>query len=174
MTSKIASSSPKKPFVLKLAKLVCYLFRNYIRPILRSNVCYHRRLECYKKILCITKVIGSRGGGKEILTMKGVQKRQFSAKSGSWTNVHACCSSKLIINNKCLVYKHSLDFPLNIHITKIVQVHISLRSATGPISPFVVLALCYRTWKVFLKLFYTTCSFNHFFLTIFFFPFFCT
>ena len=78
-------------------------------------------------ILHISNVFGSRGGAIEIMTMIGVQKCQFLAKSENWTNVYACCSCKLIINNECLVpvYTHSLAFSLNIHITKIWQFQIS-------------------------------------------------
>ena len=43
--------------------------------------CNHRRLERFKKIICISEIFGSRGGGIEILTMIGVQKCQFLAKS---------------------------------------------------------------------------------------------
>ena len=43
------------------------------------------------------------------------------------TNVYACCSFKLIINNECLVYIHSSDFALIIYGTKITgrQFHVS-------------------------------------------------
>ena len=76
-------------------------------------------------IVCISKVLGSRGGATEILTMISVQKCQFSAISENWTNVYACCSCKSIINYECLVYIHSLDFPLIIYARKIRQFHIS-------------------------------------------------
>ena len=112
-------------FVSKLAKLVCYFFIIDIRPNHRSNFCNHRCLKRFKKIFCISKVFGSWGWGIEILTMIGVQKCQFLAKSESWTTVYACCSCKLIIN-KCLVDIHILNFPLHIAFTKIVQFHISL------------------------------------------------
>ena len=129
-------------FVLKLARLTCYLLNFHIRPNLRSNFCYYRRQECFKINLRILKVSGSWGGASEILTMISVQKCQFLAISGDWTNVYACCSFKLIINNECLVYFHSLDFALIIYVTKIRQFHVSqLWHGTGPISPFVVLAL---------------------------------
>ena len=65
-----------------------------------------------------------RGGGIEILTIIGVQKCQFLGKSENWTNAYAYCSCKLIFYNECLVYIHSLDFPLIIHITEIVGFHI--------------------------------------------------
>ena len=52
----------------------------------------------------------------EILTIIGVQKCQFSAKSEILSNAYAYCSRKLIVNNECLAYIHSLDFPLIIHI----------------------------------------------------------
>ena len=75
--------------------------------------------------LRILKVFGSRCGATEILTMISVQKYQFLAISEYWTNVYACCSFKLIINNECLVYIHSLDFVLIIYVTKIRQFHVS-------------------------------------------------
>ena len=114
----------KTIFVLKLAKLVWNFFIIYIGPKLQSNFCNQKHLEHFKKIFCITKVFGLRVGGVKILTMISVQKYQFSAKSESRTTVYACCPSKLCINNKCLIYINSLDFPLNIHITKIVQFRI--------------------------------------------------
>ena len=64
----------------------------------------------------------------EILTMIGVQKCKFLlnlAKSENWTNAYAYCLNKLIVNNECLAYIHSLDLPLIIHIIKILQFHIS-------------------------------------------------
>ena len=63
------------------------------------------------------------GGGIEILTMIGVQKCQFFAKSENLKNAYAYRLSKFIVNNECLVYVHSLNFPLIIHITKIVRFH---------------------------------------------------
>ena len=75
--------------------------------------------------LCISEIFRSRGGGIEILTMIGVQKCQFLAISENLTNAYAYRSSKLIVYNECLVYVHSLDFPLIILITKIVRFHIS-------------------------------------------------
>ena len=82
-----------------------------MRPNLRSNICIHRRLE-------------------------------------RWTNmyiyiyIYICCSCKWIFTDECLVYIHSLDSLLYTHITKIVWFHISqIWSATGPISPFMVLPL---------------------------------
>ena len=93
-------------------------------------------------ILRISKVFGSRGGATEILTIISVQKCQFLAISEDWTNVYACCSFKLIINNECLVYIYSLNFALSIYVTKIRKFHISqFWHGIGPISPFVVLAL---------------------------------
>ena len=50
------------------------------------------------------------GWGVEILIMIGVQKCQFLAKPENSTNAYAYCSSKLIVNNECLVYVYSLDF----------------------------------------------------------------
>ena len=47
------------------------------------------------------------------------------AISEKWTNVYACCSSELIINNECLVYIHSLDTPIITYVIKIGQFHIS-------------------------------------------------
>ena len=64
----------------------------------------------------------------EILTILGVLKCQFLlnlAKSENWTNAYAYWLNKLIVNNECLAYIHSLDFPLIIHIIKILQFHIS-------------------------------------------------
>ena len=87
-------------------------------------------------ILRISKVFGSRGGATEILTMISVQKCQFLAVSEDWTNVYACCSFKLIIINECLVYIYI------IYVTKIRKFHVSqFWHWTGPISPFMVLAL---------------------------------
>ena len=52
--------------------------------------------------------------------MIGVQKYQFLAKSKHLTTLYACCSWKWIITNECVFgkYIHSLDFPLNIQISK--------------------------------------------------------
>ena len=66
---------------MKLAKLVRYFFIIHIRPKLRSNFGSQTRVEHFKKILCLSKIFGSRGGGMEILAMMGVQKCQFLAKS---------------------------------------------------------------------------------------------
>ena len=41
----------------------------------------------------------------------------FSYISENWTNVYVYCSFKLIINNECLVYIHSLHFALIIYET---------------------------------------------------------
>ena len=92
-----------------------------------------------KNVLWWISVFGSRGGATEIhvLTMISVPKCQFLAISEDWTNVYTCCLFKLIINNEWLVYIHSLDFALIIYVTKITQ----FWHGTGPISPFVVLAL---------------------------------
>ena len=85
---------------------------------------------------------GSGVGATEILTMISVQKCKILAISQDWTNVYACCSFKLINNNEGLVYIHSLDFDRIIYVTKIRQFHVSqFWHGTGPISPFVVLAL---------------------------------
>ena len=62
----------------------------------------------FKIILRISKVFGLRGGATEIRVTNG----QFLAMSENCTNVHACCSCKLMFNNKCLVFIHSLDFLL--------------------------------------------------------------
>ena len=92
--------------------------------------------------LRIPKVFGSKSGATEILKMINVQKCKFLAISEDWTNVYACCSLKLIIYNECLVYIYSLDFALIISVTKIRQFHVSqFCDGSGPISPFVVLAL---------------------------------
>ena len=85
----------------------------------------HTHLERFKKILCISEIFGSRGGGIQILTLIGVRKCQFLAKSENLSNAYAYCSSKSIVNNEYLVYIHSLNFPLIIHITKIERFHIS-------------------------------------------------
>ena len=95
--------------------------------------------------LRISKVFGSRGGATEIMKITSVQKWQFLAISEDWTNVYACCSFKIIINNECLIYIHRLDIFLIIYVTKIIQFHVSqFWHETGPISPFVVLALCMK------------------------------
>ena len=74
--------------------------------------------------------------------MISVQKCQFLAISEDWTNVYVSYSFKLIINNECLANIHSLDFALIIYVIKIRQFYVSqFWHATGPISPFVVLAL---------------------------------
>ena len=83
----------------------------------------------------------------EILTMIGVQKCQFLAKSENWTNTYAYCSSKLIVNNECLACKHSFDFLLINHITNIVWFNIDFiklitQRCPRPILPLVVLPLC--------------------------------
>ena len=124
MTSQIASLSQKYHFC---AKLAWYSLIFHIRPNLRSNFYYYRCLKRFKMNLCISKVFGSRGGATEILTVISVQKCQFLAISEYWKIVYACCSFKLIINNECLVYIHSLDFALRliIYVTKIRQFHVS-------------------------------------------------
>ena len=128
--------------MLKLAKLAWYFLKFHILPNLRSIFCYYRRLERLKVILRISKVFGSRSWATEIFTMISVQKCQVLAISEGWTNVHACCSFKLIIDNECLVFIHSLGFALIIYATKIRQFYVSqFWHGTGPISPFVVLAL---------------------------------
>ena len=125
-----------------MLQLACYFLKFHICPNLQSNFCYYRHLKRFKMILRISKVFGSKSGATEILTMISVQKCQVLAISEDWTNVHACCSFKLIINNECLVFIHSLDFALIIYVTKIRQFHISqFWNGTGPILPFLVLAL---------------------------------
>ena len=84
-------------FVLKVAKFVVFFFIINICPNLWSNLFYHRISDRFQKILCISKLFGSRGGGLEILTMISVQKCQFLAKSEDWTKVYLCCSCKLIL-----------------------------------------------------------------------------
>ena len=55
--------------------------------------------------------------------------------------LHAVHSNELSTMNEFL-YIHSLDFALIIYVTKIRQFHVSqFWHETGPISPFVVLAL---------------------------------
>ena len=88
---------------MKLAKLLRYFFIIHIYPNLSSNFGNHPRLERFMKILCISEIFGLRGGGIEIMTMIGVQKCQFLAKSENGTNAYAYFSSKLIVNNECLV-----------------------------------------------------------------------
>ena len=108
--------------------------------------------------LRISKVFGSRGGATEILTMISVKRCQFLAISEDWTNVYACCSFKLFINNEFLVYFYSLDLALIIYVTNIRQFHVSqFWHVTGPISPFVVPALL-SSWGIFLKF---TCDVVH-------------
>ena len=70
-----------------------------------------------KIILRISIVFGMRGGGAEILTIIGGKKMLQI-----YMSIVLCT---LIMNIECLVYIHSLDFPLSIHITKIAQFHIS-------------------------------------------------
>ena len=132
--------------MLKLAKLTCYFLKFHIKcPTLWSNFCYYRHLEHFKMNLRILKVFWSRGGATEIMTMISVQKCQLLAISEDWTNVYACCSFKLIINNECLVYIYSFDFALIIYVTNIRQFHVSqFWLWTGPISPFMALALSTR------------------------------
>ena len=62
-------------------------FITHIRPNLRFNFCKHSRLEHFQKILCISKLFGSRVVGIEILTMICMQKCQFLANLENWTNV---------------------------------------------------------------------------------------
>ena len=59
--------------------------------------------------------LGGGGGeakvrGLEILKMTSVENGQLIVKSENWTNAYVYCSSKLIVQNECLVYVHSLDF----------------------------------------------------------------
>ena len=62
---------------MKSAKLIRYFFFIiHIRHNLRSNFCNHKRLERFKKSICISEIFGSRGGGIEIMTMIDVQKCQ--------------------------------------------------------------------------------------------------
>ena len=71
------ASSPKYNFCVEISKLSMLFFHNshtHQPPIQFLN---HRRLERFKKILYISKVFGPRGGGTEILTMKGEQKCQI-------------------------------------------------------------------------------------------------
>ena len=75
--------------------------------------------------LHVSKVFGSRGGATEILMMINVQKCQVLAISEDGTNVYACCSFKIIINNEYLVYIYSLDFALIINVTIIRRFHVS-------------------------------------------------
>ena len=93
-------------------------------PLPQIHFLNHRRFERFLRIISISKLFGSRGGGIEILTIIGVQKCQFLAKSENWTNVFVGCSCKLISNDESLAYIHSLGVLLNTHITKIVQFHI--------------------------------------------------
>ena len=64
-----------------IANLLHYFFKNDIHPNLQSNIGNHIGIECFKKILCISDIFGSRGGGIEILSMIDVKKCQFLAKS---------------------------------------------------------------------------------------------
>ena len=48
-------------FVLKLAKFVYYFLMYYIAPTSVPFVCYYRRLERFKMILCLSKVFESTG-----------------------------------------------------------------------------------------------------------------
>ena len=72
------------------------------------------------------KKFGSRGGQQNIDDDRCAKMSiHVLAKSKNWTNLYACSSWKFIINNEFLVYIHSLYFPMNIYLTKIVQFHIS-------------------------------------------------
>ena len=73
---------------MKFTKLVLYFFIIHIRPNLQPKFGNHTHLEHFRKILCISKSFGARGGGKEILTMIGVQICQFLAKSDNGTNAY--------------------------------------------------------------------------------------
>ena len=88
----------------------------------------------------------------------------FLDKSDNWTNVYACCSCKLFIGDECLVYIHSLDFPLNIRITKncTIQYFINLISnranfaVRGPTSfslPWMISLIftCWASWVLLYK-----------------------
>ena len=90
-------------FVLKFSVFTTHL---------QSNFCYYRCWEHFKMFFHISK-----GGATEKMMMMGVQKYQFLAKSENLTNLYACSSCKLIINSKCLINIHNLNFPLNIQIT---------------------------------------------------------
>ena len=59
----------------------------HMRPTLRSNFCYYLQV-CFKRfkvILDIQEEFGSRFGAAEILTIIGVQKCIFLAKSENLT-----------------------------------------------------------------------------------------
>ena len=100
------------------------LFFTYF-PNVRTNFCYYIYWLRFKMIPRISILFGSRGEATDILTMIGMQKCNFSGKSENWTYVYACCTCKWITNNEWLVCIYSLDFPLNIYVTKIGQLHIS-------------------------------------------------
>ena len=116
------------PFVLKLSKSFLYFFILHMftytptsNPIFFNLRCFKR----FKKILYIYQKFLDVWGYRNINSDRCAKKPIFFAKSENWTTVYACCSCKCIIKNECLVCIHSLIYPLNIHITKIVQFHIS-------------------------------------------------
>ena len=74
-------------------------------------------------IRCISKVLERGVIDNRNIDNDKCQKCQFLAFR-KLNYCFACCSCKLIINNKCLVYIYSLDFPLIIY-GKNGQFHIS-------------------------------------------------
>ena len=62
------SSSRKYNFCVEIIKISIF-FIIHIRPNLRSNFYNHKRLERFQRILCISRLCGSRVGCIEILTM---------------------------------------------------------------------------------------------------------
>ena len=110
-------------FCVKISKIRMLFFTYF--PNVRTNFCYYIYWLRFKMIPRISILFGSRGEATDILTMIGMQKCNFSGKSENWTYVYACCTCKWITNNEWLVCIYILDFPLNIYVTKIGQLHIS-------------------------------------------------
>ena len=64
-------------FVLKLAKSASNFLKFHMSFNLRSQFCYYRRLESFKKNPRISKDFGSRSGETKVLTMFNVQNANF-------------------------------------------------------------------------------------------------
>ena len=81
----------------KIANLAYFFLIFHISPNLRSNFSYYRCLECFRIILRISKLFGSKDGATKILTMISLQKCQFLAiqirKSVACTPYSQCLHS---------------------------------------------------------------------------------
>ena len=98
----------------KISMLFFFISTFHIRPDLRSNFCYSRRLrlEHFKMVLCILNVFWIEGwGSRNIDDEKCAKMPNFSCIKKVNTCLN-CCSCKLIIYNEYLVYIYNLDFPL--------------------------------------------------------------